>query len=149
MKRGIAVAFQKGFVNELMRIGRSKKAPAPGTRKGAVSLGAATGFEAQTSSYHSLGGFTDTIKNTVKKLGGVACDVATHPATPLAAGTAGAVAGGPAGASTAVTGAGIAASVCASGSSAGTPLAPARGMPSWALPAIIGGGVLTLVLVLK
>jgi len=152
MQRGIAVAFKKGFVGEVMRIGRKKKAPTPGTRKGAVPLGAATGFEAQASNYYQgLGGVLSTIKDAVNKLGGLACDVATNPITPIAAGAATAAAGGgPAGASTAVTGVGIAAAACSSGQSAGTTFAPVRrGMPSWAIPAIIGGGVLTLVLVLK
>jgi hypothetical protein len=148
--RGIAVAFKKGFVGELVRIGKGRKTITPGAGKGAVPLGMSTGFTAQASNYQGLGGFLSTIKSTVNKIGGFACDVSTHPLTPLAAGAAGAAAGGPGGAGAATTGAGIAAAACSSGNASDIPFAPARqGMPSWAIPAIIGGGLLTLVVILK
>lgn len=151
-QKGLQVAFTQGFIQELMRIGKKGAAPEPGTRKGAVPLGALVGFDAQVSNYHdSLGSVFSTIKSTVSKLGGLACDVATHPIAPIAAGAAGAYYGGPEGASKAMAGAGIAAAACSSGSTgAGAGYAPApQGMPSWALPAILGGGALALVLILK
>ena len=147
---GLAVAFSHGFTKELMRLGKTRKTPAPGLRKGHVSLGALMGFEAQASNYEDLGGVLSTVKNTLKTLGGLACDVATNPITPVAAGAAGAYYGGPTGASTAMAGAGVAAAACSSGSTSSTQFtqpAPSA-MPSWALPAIIGGGALALVLVL-
>lgn len=151
-QKGLAVAFTQGFVKELMRIGKKGAAPAPGTKKGAVPLGALVGFDAQVNNYHgSLGSVLSTIKSTVSKLGGLACDVATHPIAPLAAGAAGAYYGGATGSATAAAGAGIAAAACSSGSTgAGAGYAPVpQGMPSWALPAILGGGALALILILK
>lgn len=149
-QKGLQVAFTQGFVQELMRIGKAGKAPTPGTRKGAVPLGALVGFDAQTNNYQDLGSVLSTIKDTVKKLGGLACDVATHPIAPLAAGAAGAYYGGAQGASTATAGAGIAATACSSGSTGGPAFAPVpAGPPAWALPAIIGGGAIALLLILR
>ena len=124
----------------------------PGLKKGQVALGMLMGFEAQADNYYgSLGGFTSTISNTLKKLGGAACDVATNPLTPLAAGAIGAGTSGAAGAATATTGVGIAAAACSQGTAGGGGfVAPQReGMPSWVIPTIIGGGALALILVLK
>lgn len=147
-RKGLAVAFSRGLTKEFMKIGKKGKVPAPGLRKGHVSLGALMGFDAQASNYQDLGGVLSTIKNTLSKLGGLACDVATHPITPIAAGAAGAYYGGPQGASTAMAGAGIAATACSSGAVPTVTAAPA-GPPAWALPAILGGGALALLLVLR
>jgi hypothetical protein len=157
-QRGLAVAFSQGLTKEFMRIGKKGKAPSPGLRKGQVPLGALMGFDAQANNYYhqDLGGLSGAwskVKSTLSKLGGYACDVATHPITPIAAGAAGAYYGGPAGASTAMAGAGVAATACSAGS-AGSGVMPAsygggREMPSWAIPAIIGGGAIALLLILK
>lgn len=151
-QKGLAVAFTRGLVKEFMKLGKGKKVPAPGLRKGQVALGAYVGFEAQSNNYQDLGGVWGTITDTLNKLGGYACDVATHPITPIAAGAAGAYYGGPVGASTATAGAGAAAAACASGEAATTGpgyLAPQRPMPAWALPAILGGGALALIFALR
>jgi hypothetical protein len=150
-RQALADSFSQGLTKEFMRLGKKGKAPAPGLKKGQVPLAALMGFDAQANNYQDLGGVLSTIKGTLSKLGGLACDVATHPITPIAAGAAGAAAGGGAGASTAITGAGIAAAACSSGSAgAGGQFVPTQqGMPSWALPAILGGGALALLLVLK
>jgi hypothetical protein len=149
---GLAVAFSMGFTKELMKLGKSRKVAKPGLRKGHVSLGALVGFDAQVNNYQDLGGVTSTLKSALSKLGGLACDVATNPITPIAAGAAGAYYGGPIGSSTAMAGAGVAATSCASGggggAGAGYAGAAPSAMPSWALPAIIGGGGLALLLVL-
>jgi hypothetical protein len=147
---GLAVAFSQGFTKDLMKIGKTGKKPAPGIRKGHVSLGALMGFEAQANNYEDLGGIGSSIKSALKKLGGLACDVATNPVTPIAAGAAGAYYGGPQGASTAMAGAGMAAAACSAGGSSDPQFyqpAPSA-MPVWAIPAIIGGGAIALVLVL-
>ena len=150
-RKGLADAFTQGLTKEFMRIGKKGKAPAPGLRKGQVPLGALVGFDAEVNNYQNLGDILGDLSGALKKIGGFACDVATHPITPLAAGAAGAFQGGPAGASTAVAGAGIAAAACSSGSTgAGAGFTPApQGMPSWALPAILGGAGLALILILK
>jgi hypothetical protein len=161
--KGLAIALSQGMNKEFMKLGeKAKKAkargrkvdiPKPGLRKGQVPLAALTGFDAQANNYYgSLGidikGFS--LKDTLSKIGGFACDVATHPLTPLAAGATGAATGGPVAASTATAGAGVAAAACSQGSGfPGGSFAPAPATPSWVLPAIIGGGVLALVLVLK
>jgi hypothetical protein len=145
---GLAVAFSMGFTKDLMKLGKSRKLAKPGVGKGHVSLGALMGFDAQTSNYHDLGGVS--VKGVLDKLGGLACDVATNPITPIAAGAAGAYYGGPVGASTAMAGAGVAAQSCAGGGGGAGYAGGAApsAMPSWALPAIIGGGGLALLLVL-
>jgi hypothetical protein len=150
-QRALAIAFSQGLGQEFIKLGKKRKVPKPGLRRGQVPLAALMGFEAQSNNYQDLGGVTSTLKGTLSKIGGFACDVATNPITPLAAGAIGASQGGPAGGSAAVTGVGVAAAACSVGRSGPTgPGFPvSRGMPSWALPAIIGGGVLTLVLVLK
>lgn len=149
-QKGLAVAFSQGLTKEFMKLGKSKKVPKPGLRKGQVALAALTGFESQSNNYVGLGGILSTVKDTLNKLGGLACDVATHPITPIAAGAAGAYYGGPTGSSSAMTGAGVAAAACSSGAtSAGPGYAPTPGMPGWALPAILAGGAITILLVLK
>jgi hypothetical protein len=149
--RAIAATFSQGLTGEFMRLGRKKKVPAPGIRKGQVPLAAFMGFEAQANNYQhgALGGVLDDIKGVVSKIGGFACDVATHPVTPLAAGTAGAFQAGPTGAATATAGAGLAAAACSSGAGGGVFIPQQQGMPSWALPAILGGGALALILILR
>lgn len=152
-QKGLQVAFTQGIVQEFIKIGKKGKAPAPGTRKGAVSLGALVGFDAQVSNYQDLGGggLFGAVKDAVNKLGGLACDVATSPIAPIAAGGAAAFYGGGAqGASAAMAGAGIAAQACSGGGGGGGGYAPApAGPPAWALPAIIGGGAIALLLILK
>lgn len=149
-KNGLSAAFTQGLIREFMRLGKGKKPPAPGLRNGQVALGALMGFEAQANNYQDLGGILSAITGTLSKLGGLACDVASHPITPIAAGAGGAYLGGPVGASTAMAGAGVAATACASGTAAGQGyVTGGGGAPAWALPAIIGGGALALLLVLK
>jgi hypothetical protein len=152
-RNGLATAFTQGLVKEFVRIGKKGKAPAPGLRKGQVPLGALVGFDAEVNNYQDLGGITSTLKGALSKLGGLACDVSTHPIAPIAAGAAGAYLGGPTSASLAMAGAGVAASACSSGSTGaggGGYAAPASpGMPAWALPAILGGGAIALLLILK
>ena len=90
-----------------------------------------------------------TRNGTLGKLVGYACDVATNPITPVAAGAAGAFYGNP---GLAMAGAGVAAAACTSGTAPGERFvtgAPQREIPSWAIPAIIGGGALALILVLR
>jgi hypothetical protein len=149
-QKGLAIAFSQGLTGEFIRLGKSGKSAPPGLRKGQVPLAALMGFDAQVSNYHSVGGVLSTVKSTLSKIGGLACDVATNPITPLAAGAAGAGAGGPVGASTAMAGAGIAAAACAKDSGGGGMMFPqSSGTPAWVLPAIIGGGALALVFILK
>jgi len=149
-QKGLAIAFSDGIAQEFIRLGKKKKAVRPGVGKGQVPLAALTGFDAQVNNYVGLGSVTSTVKDTLSKLGGLACDVATNPVTPIAAGSAGAFYGGPSGASLGVAGAGIAATACSSGGTGGAfPQQQPQGMPSWALPALIGGGALALVLVLR
>lgn len=148
-KKGLAVAFSRGFTFELIKIGKKGKAPKPGLRKGQVSLGALMGFDAEVSNYSGLNGFMNNLRDTIKKLGGLACDVATHPVTPIAAGSAGAYFGGPTGTSNAMMGAGIAATLCSSGGGDQPVYSGGSSTPAWALPAILGGGALALVLVLR
>jgi hypothetical protein len=145
----LASTFKRGFVAELIRIGEKGSVKRAGVKKGAVPLGALTGFDAQVSNYQGLHGAVSTVKDTLSKLGGLACDVATNPITPLAAGAAGAAYAGPVGASTAITGTGLAAAACSSGSGGGAFVPQPSAMPSWAMPAILGGGALALLLVLK
>lgn len=150
-QKGLAVAFSQGLTKEFMKLGKRGKAPAPGLKRGQVALASLTGFDSQVNNYSDLSGVWGSIKGTLSKLGGLACDVATHPVTPIAAGAAGAYYGGPTGASTAATGAGVAAAACSGGgkSSGGSYAAPQRSMPAWAIPAIVGGGAIALLLVLK
>jgi len=151
-KAGLATAFTHGLTKEFMKLGKGRKPVAPGLKNGQVALGALVGFEAQADNYQDLGGLLSDIKSTLKKIGGYACDVATHPITPIAAGAAGAYYGGPQGASTATAGAGVAAAACSIGKqpAPGPAYAPqGGGMPVWALPAIIGGGALALIFALK
>lgn len=152
-KAGLAQAFSHGLTKEFMKLGTGRKPVTPGLRKGQVSLGALVGFEAQADNYQDLGGVWGDIKSTLKKIGGYSCDVATHPITPVAAGAAGAYYGGPKGASTAMTGVGVAAAACSvskqPAQGPGPSYSTQSGMPAWALPAILGGGALTLLLVLK
>ena len=154
-KAGLALAFTRGLTKEFMNLGKKSKAPSPGVGKGQVSLGALVGFEAQADNYQDLGGVWSSIKSTIKKIGGYACDVATHPITPIAAGAAGAYYGGPQGASTATAGVGLAASACSIGKEpvytggGGGGVASSGGMPVWAMPALIGGGAIALILALK
>ena len=150
-EKGLAVAFSRGLTKEFMRLGKKGKAPTPGLRKGQVALASLTGFDSQVNNYQAVGGVWSKVKGALNKLGGLACDVATHPVTPIAAGAAGAYYGGPTGASTATAGAGVAAAACSSGGGGGGAgyAVPTSAMPSWALPAIIGGGALALILVLK
>jgi hypothetical protein len=151
-RNALAAAFSGGIAKEFIKLGRTRKIPKPGTRKGAVSLGALMGFDAQVSNYQDLGGVVSTLRDGLKKLGGLACDVATNPITPIAAGGAAAFyGGGPTGSSLAVAGVGVAATSCAGGGvpqQYGGPGAASAPMPSWAIPAIVGGGALALVLVL-
>jgi hypothetical protein len=149
-QNALAAAFSGGITKEFMKLGKGRKRPEPGTGMGAVSLGALMGFEAQASNYQDLGGILSRLSNGLKKLGGLACDVSTNPIAPLAAGAAGAYYGGAQGASTAIAGVGVAAAACSASDGPGPMYpAPAQGMPGWALPAILGGGALALILILK
>ncbi len=152
-KNGLAAAFTQGLVKEFTKLGKSKKVPKPGLRKGQVPLAALMGFEAQANNYQDLGGVWSKLKSTLRKIGGFACDVATNPITPIAAGGAAAFYGGGAqGASLAAAGVGVAAAACASGTAPGEGFVAGRApreMPGWAIPAIIGGGALALILVLR
>ena len=149
-KNGLAAAFTQGLLKEFVKLGKSKKVPKPGLRKGQVPLAALMGFEAQANNYQDLGrSIGSRIKSTLSKLGGYACDVATHPMTPLAAGAISSAYGGDP--EDAETGVKLAAMACSSGTTPGEEYrdrAP-REMPSWAIPAIIGGGALALILVLR
>ncbi|MBT8452995.1 MAG: hypothetical protein KJO40_13585 [Deltaproteobacteria bacterium] len=96
---------------------------------------------------------TNWVGKGISKLGGLACSVANSPIAPIAAGAGAAAMGAPPQAG--AMGVSAAGSLCGSkGDSAAaqqqlqtpTPGAP---LPSWVLPAAIGGGALVLVLVLR
>lgn len=169
MRVGLASAFSRGMLDEFVVLGKSKKAKgaaaaAKGARnkKSQVGLGAAWGQHTnyvgmgRAAESRGLGGWTSSISGalstTLDKLGSAACKVAGNKATPYVAGAAGAYYGGPQGASLAMAGAGIAASACAPDPDPGLfggGFPSVGGMPSWAMPAIIVGGVLTVIFVLK
>jgi hypothetical protein len=159
LRAGLAAAFSRGMLDEFIRLGKKKKLP----KKSQVGLGATwaqhnnyvgTGLAAESQ---ALGGVWSTLKSwagsAVDKLGSAACTVAGNSATPLVAGAAGAYYGGPTGASLAMTGAGMAAAACAPdpepGAGGGAFIPGFSGAPGWALPAVIGGGALALILILK
>lgn len=158
LQRGLASALSKGMANEFIRLGRTRRVEAK-TQVGLASYFAshdthgsytsALGRAAETrglSGYAGLGSVTSTLKDTLHKVGGFACDVATNPATPIVAGAVSvSQTGNPA---IGVAGAGIAATACTK--SPGGAFPPAQpSTPSWAIPAMIGGGALLLVMAIK
>jgi hypothetical protein len=127
LRNALEESFREGITREFARIGKgraAKKGP------GALALGLDIGGSIK-------GLFSGHVK-AAKKIGGVACNVARHPASGLAAG-AGAAAYG-ANPEDAMTGAAVAANVC--GGAYAPP--PPAGAP-WLPIALVGGAALIAV----
>lgn len=83
------------------------------------------------------------------KLGSVACKLTNSGILGATAGAAGMASGGPTGAQAGMVGAQIAGTLCAPSPGSAPVSQQQSGMPSWVVPAAIGGGVLILVLALR
>ena len=137
---GVSVITARKYLNELEKEDKIKQIGKTGRVPGELlSLG---------SIQSTFGKIGDVIKKTVNQVGKIACKAVKNP-------SAGAIAGGIAATQgippqTGATGVRIASGVCPAGTvPITTPAAAAMGMPSWALPAAIGGGALLLVIALK
>jgi hypothetical protein len=151
MKQALTNAFQSGMANEFVRLGRTKSV-ASNSHVGLAKYHGSYDNYALAGERRELSGIGDWLSSALDSIGSAACSVANNSVTPYAAGAAGAYYGGPEGASLAVTGAGVAAAACApdAPSGGGAPvILGGGGTPSWVLPAILGGGALALLLVLK
>jgi hypothetical protein len=136
LRQALEESFREGLTREFARIGKSKK---PQNSGGAIATGLGGLFG------DIKGAFSGIVSGHVtvaKKIGGVACTTATHPAAGLAAG-AGAAAYG-SNPSDAQAGVAIAANVCGGGQYGA---APPSGFP-WVPVLAVGAAGLVAVLIL-
>lgn len=141
LEKALQVELANSMVDDLIKLGRQKN---PQTSLDGWFTDLRKGLGSATKSVGSAAG------SALGKLGGVACKLTNSGVLGAVAGPAGMASGGPAGAQAASAGANIAGALCApSPGAAPVQQQQQSGMPSWVVPAAIGGGVLILVLALR